>query len=110
MTIPEPAHNTSTKEAIKEAPTAKVFGDPDMWELICKFTDKTRRFSKSTKALEIAGVGVTLSVSTTMNGHVAEALQFIPNVKIERKTVGGKVVSRTIVPLGTTSLTQPVQK
>lgn len=47
---------------------------------------------KSTKAMEIAGYGVVLQVSTQQGDNVAEALVTIPNVKITDDDNGGKKI------------------
>lgn len=69
-----------------------VFGNGDTFQLICKASSKTQGWMKSTKAMEIEGVGVVLQVSTQQGDNVAEALQFIPNVKIDTDMLGVKAI------------------
>jgi hypothetical protein len=37
---------------------------------------------KSTKVMNIPGIGVVIQVTTQQGSHVAEALQFVPGVKL----------------------------
>lgn len=59
-----------------------VFGNGDMFQLLCKASSKTQGWMKSTKACYIEGVGCLVQVTTQQGDNVAEALQFIPGVKI----------------------------
>lgn len=53
---------------------------------------------KSTKAMEIEGVGCVVQVTTQQGDNVAEALTFVPNVRIEEfygrdeSTVGRRLI------------------
>ncbi len=71
-----------------------VFGNGDTFQLICKASSKSQGWMKSTKAMEIVGVGVVLQVSTQQGDNVAEALQFIPNVKIYTNEQGIKSITQ----------------
>lgn len=68
----------------------KVVGNGDTFQLLCKASSKDQGWMKSTKAMEIPGVGVVLQVSTQQNDNVAEALTYIPGVKIVSDVNGGK--------------------
>lgn len=73
----------NTADAVaKDAGKPVVFGNPDNWVLLTKFVSSDKSIAKSTKAWEIGGVGVVLQVSTKEGGSVAEALTFVPGVKI----------------------------
>ena len=73
----------NTADAVaKDAGTPVVFGNPDHWVLLMKFISSDKSIAKSTKGWEIDGVGVVLQVSTKEGGSVAEALSFVPGVKI----------------------------
>jgi hypothetical protein len=52
---------------------------------------------KSTKAMQIEGVGCVVQVTTQQGNNIAEAITFVPNVKIELingdKANGRKLVS-----------------
>ena len=71
-----------------------VFGNGDTFQLISKASSKSQGWMKSTKAMEIVGVGVVLQVSTQQGDNVAEALQFIPNVKIYTNEQGIKSITQ----------------
>ena len=69
-----------------------VFGNGDTFQLICKASSKSQGWMKSTKAMQIDNVGVVLQISTQQGDNVAEALQFIPNVKIHTDEQGIKSI------------------
>lgn len=63
-----------------------VIGDGDMFKLLCKAYSESEGWMKSTKAMEVNG-GCLVQVTTqqkNLDGSyaVAEALSFVPNVKI----------------------------
>lgn len=73
----------------------KVLGDPNLWLVLTKASSEREGWMKSTKVLPIEGVGCLVQVSTQQqNGDgtyaVAEALQFLPGVKLieERDSLG----------------------
>ncbi|MEL6280849.1 MAG: hypothetical protein AAFR28_18505 [Pseudomonadota bacterium] len=87
--------NTSIAEAAKTTPDLKVFGDGDMWKLLCKASSEDEGWMKSTKVLEISS-GCVVQVSTQQRNPdgswaVAEAVTFVPGVTIvEAKESGGR--------------------
>jgi len=89
--------NTDTNGAKKNVKDIVFFGNGDTFKLISKASSQNEGWMKSTKAMEIEGVGCVLQVTTQQGDNVAEALQFIPDVKIEESFEGDKVVSRKIV-------------
>lgn len=96
-----------------------VFGDGDTFKLLCKASSEKEGWMKSTKAMEIPGVGCVLQVTTQQRNQaqttflgklaklifgskfkpevsyaVAEAVSFVPGVKIAKdKNNGSKLVS-----------------
>ena len=68
----------------------KVYGNGDMFQLLCKASSKNECWMKSTKAMEIPDVGCVVQVTTQNHGYVAEALTFVPGVKIINCESGGK--------------------
>ena len=60
----------------------KVTGNPDLWVLICKASSKSGGWVESTKAMQMPS-GCLVQVSTKEGDKVAEALQFVPGVKID---------------------------
>ena len=73
----------STADAVtKSGNDSKVVGNPDNWQLLTKFSSKSLGVAKSSKACEIEGVGCIVQVTTKEGDSVAEALTFVPGVKI----------------------------
>ena len=52
--------------------------------------DQAEGWMKSTKALEISGLGCLVQVSTQQGQNVAEAVTFVQNVHIEADINGGR--------------------
>jgi len=75
-------HNSDISGVRKNVPDIVVFGNGDMFQLLCKASNKAEGWMKSTKAMEIAGVGCLVQVTTQQGGNVSEALQFVPGVRI----------------------------
>lgn len=75
-------HNSDVSRAKANVEDLKVFGNGDMFQLLCKASSEHENWMKSTKAMEIPGVGCIVQVTTQQGGNVAEALCFVPGVKI----------------------------
>jgi hypothetical protein len=89
--------NKTTEQAVNTTSDAVVFGDGDMWKLLCKFSSQSNRVMKSTKALEIKMVGCLVQVTTVENGVPSEAITFVPNtVIVEDKDEKGNVINRRL--------------
>lgn len=70
----------------------KVFGNGDTFKLICKASSQEEGWMKSTKAMEIVGVGCVIQVTTQQRNpegsySIAEALTFVPGVYISESYV-----------------------
>jgi len=95
--------NTDVNGAHKNVPDIVVFGNGDMFKLLSKASSENEGWMKSTKAMEIEGVGCVVQVTTQQKNldgsySVAEAVTFVPGVKIEAKTNSDDVViSRKLV-------------
>ena len=76
-------HNSSVSGAKTNVPDLNVFGNSNSFKLICKASSKVEGWMKSTKAMEIEGVGCVVQVTTQQGDNIAEALTFVPGVKIE---------------------------
>lgn len=74
--------NSDASAATKNVPDIKVVGNGDAFQLLCKASSKAEGWMKSTKAMQIDGAGCVVQVTTQQGDHVAEALVFVPNVKI----------------------------
>ena len=92
--------NTTVNQAKDQVCDLKVYGDGDMFKLLSKASSRTQGWMKSTKAMEIPGVGCVVQVTTQQGDNVAEALTFVPGVTIfETKDDKGVVIKRNIIKL-----------
>ena len=99
MSIPEKTfQNTDSDGAKKNVSDIQFWGDGDTFKLISKAWSKKEGWMKSTKAMEIKGVGCVIQVTTQQGSNVAEAVTFAPNCRIKEETdAEGKVIKRTII-------------
>lgn len=79
---PRTLHNSDVSGARVNVPDLQVFGDGDAWKLLCKASSEREGWMKSTKAMEIDGVGCIVQVTTQQDMQIAEALTFVPGVRI----------------------------
>jgi len=75
-------HNSTVSGARTNVSDLNVFGNGDTFKLICKASSKNEGWMKSTKAMQIDGVGCVIQVTTQQGDNVSEALTFVPGVKI----------------------------
>jgi len=90
-------HNTDASVASKNVKDIVFFGNGDTFKLISKASSKNEEWMKSTKAMQIDGIGCVVQVTTQQYGNVAEALTFVPNVMIKEEIVDGIIISRKLV-------------
>jgi len=76
-------NNSTVSGARVNVKDINVFGNGDSFKLICKASSKSEGWMKSTKAMQIDGVGCVIQVTTQQGENVAEALTFVPGVKIQ---------------------------
>jgi len=67
----------------------KVVGNGDTFRLLCQASSKEQGWMKSCKAMEVPG-GCVVQVTTQQGENVAEALTFVPGVKIEDDINNGR--------------------
>jgi hypothetical protein len=89
--------NTDANAAKKNEKEILSWGIGDTFQLISKASSIEEGWMKSTKAMEIEGVGCVIQVTTQQGDNVAEALTFVPMTKIKEFIVKEKVVGRKIV-------------
>ncbi len=93
---------TDSKGAAANIADLKRWGDPDTWELIAKASSNAEGWMKSTKAMEIPGIGCIIQVSTQQRNpdgsySLAEALTFVPFAAIvDTRDENGTVIERSI--------------
>jgi len=91
-------HNSDISGARQNVKDIQVVGNGDMFRLLCKASSQTEGWMKSTKAMEVPG-GCVVQVTTQQRNAdgsyaVAEALAFVPGVKIyDDNNNGRKLVS-----------------
>lgn len=81
--------NTDTNGATKNVPDIKFWGDGDTFKLVSKASSKQEGWMKSTKVMQIDNVGCVVQVTTQQGDNIAEALTFVPGVKIEEYMMDG---------------------
>lgn len=79
-----------TKAEEAAAVGAVIVGNGDMFQLLCKASNKGEGWMKSAKAMEIPGWGCVLQVSTQQGDNVAEALVPLPGVRVADDVNGGR--------------------
>lgn len=86
--------NATVADARASVPDIKVIGDGDLFKVLCKASSQKQGWMKSTKAMEVPG-GCVVQVTTHQRNHdgtnaVAEAVTFVPGVKIVEDVDGGR--------------------
>lgn len=91
-------HNSDVSGARQNVPDIKVVGNGDTYRLLCKASSQNEGWMKSSKAMEVPG-GCVVQVTTQQKNAdgsyaVAEALTFVPGVKIaDDENNGRKLVA-----------------
>lgn len=91
-------HNSDVSGARKNVKDIKVVGNGDQFRLLCKASSEAEGWMKSTKAMETPS-GCVVQVTTQQRNEdgsyaVAEALTFVPGVKIaDDENNGRKLVA-----------------
>ncbi len=99
--------NTTASQAKDNVKDIVFWGNGDTFKLISKASSKNEGWMKSTKAMEIQGVGCVIQVTTQQDKNVAETICFVPSVKIQEKfndESESAILERKIV-----SLTEPTK-
>ena len=92
-------HNSDVSGAEKNVSDLRKVGNGDTFRLLCKASSEQEGWMKSTKALQIGGVGCVLQVTTQQRNPdgsyaVAEAVTFVPGVMlVEDINSGRKLVA-----------------
>lgn len=91
--------NTTANQAKDQVKDIVFWGNGDAWKLLGKASSKNEGWMKSSKAYEIPLVGCVVQVTTQQGSNVAEAVTFVPNVRILETTNSDNVViERKLVP------------
>lgn len=86
-------NNTNIEDVKKTTSDIEVFGNGDLFQLISKASSKSQGWMKSCKAMQVEGGGCVVQVTTQYinpdgTKSVAEALTFVPNVRIVENETG----------------------
>ena len=86
--------NTNVAEAKSKVSDLKVFGNGDLFTLICKASSQAQGWMKSTKAMQTPS-GCVVQVTTqqlNIDGtySIAEALTYVPGVSIKTDDAGNR--------------------
>ena len=81
---------TSVADAQSKVNDLKVTGNGDLFKLLSKASSVEQGWMKSAKAMEIEGIGCVVQVTTQQGSSVAEALTFVPGVRIADDDNGGR--------------------
>jgi hypothetical protein len=79
----------SVEDAQAKVSDIKVVGNGDTFALLCKASSKSQGWMKSAKAMETPS-GCVVQVTTQQGDNVAEAITFVPDVKIAEDVNGGR--------------------
>jgi hypothetical protein len=123
-------NNTTENQAKDQVSDLEIWGESDLWKLICKASSKQEGWMKSTKAM-FTGTGCFVQVTTQQlndsslypkiespakgvaanidltrtvkHSVITDSIAFAPGVQIEEHTIDKKVVSRRLVPMTNTN-------
>jgi len=79
----------SIEDAQKKVSDLVFVGDGNLFKVLAKASSKSQGWMKSTKAMEVP-FGVVVQVTTQQGDNVAEALTYVPGVRIEEDDDGGR--------------------
>lgn len=90
-------NNSDISGTRQNVPDVKVFGNGDLFQLLCKASSQSQGWMKSTKAMQTP-VGCVVQVTTQQTNpdgsySLAEALTFVPGVEIVDDGNGGRKLS-----------------
>lgn len=80
---------TSVEDNKAKVSDVVVVGDPNQFQLLCKASSKSQGWMKSAKAMQTPS-GCVVQVTTQQGDNVAEALTFVPGVKIAEDINNGR--------------------
>ena len=90
--------NTTATQAQTQVKDIVFWGNGDTFKLISKASSKEENWMKSTKAMQIDGLGCVVQVTTQQGDNIAEAITFVPYCKVEEtRDEAGVVTSRKLV-------------
>lgn len=94
MSVEKTKTITSVADARKKVNDVQVVGNGDLFQLLSKASSKKEGWMKSTKAMQVAGYGCLVQVTTQQGGNVAEAITFVPGVSITKDAKGNLMLGK----------------
>ncbi len=93
-------HNSDISGARQNVPDIRVVGNGDMFQLLCRASSESEGWMKSTKAMEVEH-GCLVQVTTQQRNPdssyaLAEALTYVPAVRIVNDVDGGRKLVRKL--------------
>jgi len=94
--------NVDGQTAKANVPDIEVFGDVNLFKVLCKVSSKAQGWMKSTKGMEIPNLGVVVQSTTQQRNAdgtntIAESLVFVPGTRlIEDRDGNGNVIARKL--------------
>lgn len=100
-------NNSTLSQARDQVPDLEIVGDGDMFKLLCKASSEREGWMKSTKAMELSGIGCVVQVTTQQRNEdgsyaIAEAVTFVPGVRVVPCVNGGRRLEKAPGPLSWT--------
>jgi len=92
-------NNTTASQAKNNVKDLVFWGDGDTFKLISKASSKNEGWLKSTKAMQIDKIGCVVQVTTQQGDNIAEAITFVPGVKIYEELENQVVISRKLISI-----------
>jgi len=90
--------NTTASKAAENVKDIKFWGDGDTFKLVSKAHSDKEGWLKSTKVMEILGVGCVIQVTTQQGDNVAEALTTVPGTYVHTMfNDAGEIVGRRVI-------------
>jgi len=82
------------KDLKKKVSDVEITGNGNLFQLLAKASSKSQGWMKSTKAMEIEGVGCVVQVTTQQGDKIAESITFVPLVRIVEDGNGDKCLKQ----------------
>ncbi|MFA5153886.1 MAG: hypothetical protein WC554_15150 [Clostridia bacterium] len=92
------------EDAKQKVSDLNVIGNGNMFKLLCKASSKEQGWMKSTKACEIPSLGCIVQVTTQQGDNIAEAITFVPGVRILEDINGGNKLEKDYSMISTKTL------
>lgn len=98
MKEPKTLGNSDASGTSVNVPDVVFVGNGDTFQLICKASSQSEGWMKSTKAMQIDGIGCVVQVTTQQRNPdgtyvCAEAITFVPGVKVIQAKAGRQLVA-----------------